>query len=363
MPVDNGTYSGYVMQLMPNGVMQWTNPDLIGNDFIYPLIFNTSFVRDATNVNKFHIRSANSNATPDATHPIQMTIPDGNTEVLRERDASYLSGSWSFTLSNGTAYWNRESSNGSVFDAYIYAIWDGTGVVFAICGTSALTKVRTTTTATDELYFKLEDDSTYTRSASHYCKCIAKFSYEYDTADTPDYTVDVDEFRHLTDYDRFIETNGIVHPFGLVKYIQVYNTDTQNLNTTSYVAVNWKGEDYKDDIYAHSNVTNPSRVTFLKKGIYKLTAHVVLDNTSTSAKNVKCAFRVNGGTPLLRGVSYTFSPNDSNEGSTNQTSTLLWELNRNDYVEVVGIRWGSKTGQDVTEEDECYFLAELVKYT
>jgi hypothetical protein len=363
MPVDNGQYSGYVPQLQNDGIIEWTNPDLIGNDYIYPLIFNTEFVIDGTNVNKMHIRAANTNSTPDSGHPVQFTIPNGNTEVLRERSAAYLSGSWSFTLADGTSYWGRSSSDGSVFDAYVYAIWDGTGIVFALCGTSALSTVQTTATTTNELYFLLEDNSTYSKNAAHYCKCIAKITYEYYTNDTPDYTIDSDGFRLITDYDRFIETNGLIHPFGLVKIIQVSNTTYQNLNSAGYTAINWDVEDYKDsDLYTHSNSSNQSRVYVNKKGIYRLTHHVALDNASGSAKNIKIQFRVNGGTPLLRGCSYSYSPNTTNEGSTNQSGSMLWELQRNDYVEVVGTRVGG-SGTDNTEEYECFLILELVKYT
>jgi hypothetical protein len=49
--------------------------------------------------------------------------------------------------------------------------------------------VPTTVTATDDDYFLLEASSTYTRSNAHYCVAVAKIRYQYDTADTPDHTI------------------------------------------------------------------------------------------------------------------------------------------------------------------------------
>ena len=74
-------------------------------------------------------------------------------------------------------------------NAYLYAIWDGTGITWALAGYAGFTKVPTTTTVGDADYFLLETSSTYTRTATHSCVCVGKIRYKYNTADTPDHTI------------------------------------------------------------------------------------------------------------------------------------------------------------------------------
>jgi len=93
-------------------------------------------------------------------------------------------------MADASAYWRRPTLNNSVYIAYIYAIWDGTGIVWALAAQSGFTNVQTTTTVTDPNYMLLENSSTYIRSASHYCVAIAKITFQYDTGDNPDYTID-----------------------------------------------------------------------------------------------------------------------------------------------------------------------------
>jgi len=152
---------------------------------------NLKLVRNAA-VNKVDIFARTSGAVPNADNPIDIPIPDGNGNVLRRRAAAYLSGTSQIILADAAGYWGNASLNGSAYRAYLYAIWDGTGIIWAVSSNMSLRKVTTTTTVTDPNYMLLEASSSYTRNASHYCQLIGSFTYEYDTADTPDHTVSTD---------------------------------------------------------------------------------------------------------------------------------------------------------------------------
>jgi hypothetical protein len=140
-------------------------------------------------VNKLDIFTKSGGAAPDSTNIISVAIPDGAGHTLRSRAAAYLSGTGQIILADAGNYWSKGSLDGEIKTAWLYAIWDGTGIVWALGGYSGFTNVPTTTTATDDDYFLLEDGSTYSRSASHYCVAVARVRYQYDTSDTPDHTI------------------------------------------------------------------------------------------------------------------------------------------------------------------------------
>ena len=140
-------------------------------------------------VNKLDIFTKSGGAVPDASNPITVAIPDGNGHTFRTRAAAYLSGTSQIILADAANYWGKGSLDAEIKTAWLYAIWDGTGIVWALGGYSGFNVVPTTTTVTDDDYFLLEASSTYTRNAAHYCVPVAKIRYQYDTADTPDHTI------------------------------------------------------------------------------------------------------------------------------------------------------------------------------
>jgi hypothetical protein len=140
-------------------------------------------------VNKLDVFTKSGGAVPDATNIIKVAIPDGNGHTLRSRAAAYLSGTSQIVLANAANYWSKGTIDAEIKTAWLYAIWDGTGIVWALGGYAGLQKVSTTTTATDDDYLLLEASSTYTRDANHYCVAVAKIRYEYDTGDDPDHTI------------------------------------------------------------------------------------------------------------------------------------------------------------------------------
>jgi len=139
--------------------------------------------------NKLDIYSKTGGSVPDATNLISIAIPDGNGYTFRTRNGSYLSGTSQIIMMDGANYWSKGSLHGEIKTAWLYAIWDGTGIVWALGGYSGFNAVPTTTTAGHDDYFLLESGSTYVRNASHYCVAVARIRYEYDTADNPDHTI------------------------------------------------------------------------------------------------------------------------------------------------------------------------------
>jgi hypothetical protein len=202
------------------------NRSIVGDDYKkYPIVYNLKLVRDSSNNNKLVIRCASLDATPDQWNPIRVQIQDGNGVSLRKRGATYLDGTYSITLVDGTAYWNKVSINNSLYYGFLYAIWDGTGIIFALGGHPNLLNVSTTTTVTDADYLLLEDSTTYSRNSAHFCTAIAEVAYEYDTADTPDYTISTSKFRIfpvsysntndiVTEYRRFNSDYTIIYASG-----------------------------------------------------------------------------------------------------------------------------------------------------
>jgi len=140
-------------------------------------------------VNKLDVFTKTGGAVPDATNVITVAIHDGNGYTFRSRAAAYLSGTSQFILADAANYWTKGTLDAEIKTAYVYAIWDGTGIVWALSGYSGFNMVPTTTTVTDDDYFLLEASSTYTRDNAHYCVAVAKIRYQYDTADTPDHTI------------------------------------------------------------------------------------------------------------------------------------------------------------------------------
>lgn len=152
------------------------------------LIRNLKLAVNAS-VNKLDVFTKSGEAVPDATNIISVAIPDGTGYTFRSRAAAYLSGTSQFILADATNYWSKGSLDAEIKAAYIYAIWDGTGIIWALGGYSGFTRVPASTTATDDDFFLLEASSTYTKAVTEYCVCVGKIRYQYDTADNPDHTI------------------------------------------------------------------------------------------------------------------------------------------------------------------------------
>jgi hypothetical protein len=155
------------------------------------LVSNLKPVVNAT-VNKLDIFTKTGGALPDANNIITVAIPDGNGHTFRSRAAAVASGTGQIVLADATNYWSKGSLDGEIKTAYLYAIWStaDNGIIWALSGYSGFTRVPAAGgTATDDDWFLLESNSSYTAVITDYCVCVAKIRYEYDTADTPDHTI------------------------------------------------------------------------------------------------------------------------------------------------------------------------------
>jgi hypothetical protein len=141
-------------------------------------------------VNKLDIFESTTGVAPTATYPIKIAIPTATGFTFRTRSTAYLSGTAQFILADAANYWSKGSLDAEIKDAYVYAIWDANGgVVWALGGYSGYTRVTASVTATDADFMLLEASSTYTKVITDYCVCVARIRYQYDTADTPDHTI------------------------------------------------------------------------------------------------------------------------------------------------------------------------------
>jgi len=143
----------------------------------------------ATNpANTLQITAKSSGSLPNNANPIEIAINDGAGTVLRSRVSSYKGGTSSITLADGAGYWGRPSASPR-YNAYLYAIWDGSGIVWALSMNSFYLNVEPTTDATALNYFKIEDNSTYIRNAADNCVCVGMIEYSYTTTNNPDHNI------------------------------------------------------------------------------------------------------------------------------------------------------------------------------
>ena len=150
------------------------------------LVDNLKLVVNAA-VNKLDVFTKSGGAAPDTTDFLTVSIPDGSGLVARTRKAAYLSGTSQFILADATAYWGIVSGTDKI-KLHTYDIWDGTGIVHALSRFAGFLNVPTTTTPGDDDFFLLEDGSTYTRDATHFCICTGHVWANYTTGNTPDWT-------------------------------------------------------------------------------------------------------------------------------------------------------------------------------
>lgn len=157
--------------------------DLVG-------VTNLRLVAADTANNILGIYAESIDAVPTAADPITVAVPTVNGIAFRTREAGFLSGTDKITLADAANYWSKGSLDAEIKTAWLYAIAPAAGgIVWALGGYAGFTRVPVTTTVTDDDYMLLEGGSTYTRAATDYCVCVGRFRYQYDTADTPDHTL------------------------------------------------------------------------------------------------------------------------------------------------------------------------------
>ena len=196
------------------GLNENTEPDFLSKSLDGAnIILNLKPTRNISSFNKLDIFTKTSGAYPALQHPIIIPIPDstgGFTYRTREKEV-VLSGACSILLSDAAGYWGYGSLPSTLNTCYLYAIWDSLNleVVFALAGVSGLNVVDTTTTVTDSTYFLMETSSTYVKVSTDYCVALAAIQFEYDTSDSPDYTLQT-FIRYMLDKDPWEVDNNLL---------------------------------------------------------------------------------------------------------------------------------------------------------
>ena len=165
----------------PTGVIARYTYDATGTDPGLAVLFPR--VGDVLKIAAENFNAAN-NGTFVVTAAATTTgkwVEISNAAVVAENDKTI--GSGSFKVSP------LKSASGVVHWAYVYAIWDGTGIVWALAGHPFHQKVTASTEPEESDFMLLEDSSTYTRDTAHYCRCVGRIPYTYFTGDAPDHTI------------------------------------------------------------------------------------------------------------------------------------------------------------------------------
>ncbi|MCF8234481.1 MAG: hypothetical protein K9G67_05610 [Bacteroidales bacterium] len=119
--------------------------------------------------------------------------------------------------------------------------------------------------------------------------------------------------------------------------IQLSSSDSLNLNPLDTVnSIPWNIEQYRDEAtFIHSNTTNPSRIQVKRTGIYELNWMLTAVNKNITRKTIRVRLKKNGSTYIPHVACYAFSYHYADNKISNKSSSILVELNANDYLEVV----------------------------
>lgn len=120
--------------------------------------------------------------------------------------------------------------------------------------------------------------------------------------------------------------------------ISVYATTTAskntNINNVAVTALNWNNsaEVNRGTLFAHSTVTNDTRVTFNRKCVVVMTATIVSSGAVTNA-SMRVRFRVNGSN-LLRTSAWLHHVNAGGDIEDACTLVRAYSFAAGDYIEV-----------------------------
>lgn len=118
----------------------------VTDKYVAPSTLNAELVKNLAPtvnaaVNKLDIFTKSGGAVPDLDNVITVAIPDGNGYTFRTRSGAYLSGTSQIVMADGASYWSKGGTSGEIVMCWLYAIWDGTGIVWALGGYSGFLTV------------------------------------------------------------------------------------------------------------------------------------------------------------------------------------------------------------------------------
>ena len=117
--------------------------------------------------------------------------------------------------------------------------------------------------------------------------------------------------------------------------VKLTTSQTTSITDGSWTTHTWDSQGFIDtDTYTHSTTTNNSRLTVDSTGYYEITANLIYDNNTGSARNTVRACVFVNGTEQTTTATYDYDRGASyGERSNNKINTIL-SLTANDYIEI-----------------------------
>jgi len=114
-----------------------------------------------------------------------------------------------------------------------------------------------------------------------------------------------------------------------------------------------------DNMYTHSIITNPSRITVTRPGLYKVSYNISWEDSTSGRRDVRAYARINGNTAIVPSASYAYGRNTIEAEATN-SATFFVTLSANDYIEIMCELAGS-AGTSPAIANESWITMEFVR--
>lgn len=146
------------------------------------------------------------------------------------------------------------------------------------------------------------------------------------------------------------------------QYINVYDSNGYvDINQNTATPYSWDTQYIRDTGYFdHSTSTNPSRITMIESGLYKVSYVLCYDNTNNNRKTIKCYIRLNGTTEMIRTTASSYTRNNTDDYGSITLPAVLTNFDAGDYIELMYKREGS-SGTVHTYAEQCWLQVEYVR--
>jgi hypothetical protein len=134
----------------------------------------------------------------------------------------------------------------------------------------------------------------------------------------------------------------------------------QNVNGSSWLAVNFTSEILKDSHYTHSNVTNPARIYVNETGWYKVTYNISYEVTSFGLRNIHTAVGIDGSSLLSCGHDYSVAYGLSNRFGACGTTALFY-INSGSYIQIGARGEGGSGTVNTLQDGQTWILIEKAR--